>query len=204
MAGISRSMVLPNTAFRPNNSALPERRNGGHDPCPLKKLDCPTGGTPNVTPTIPFERRSPRERACRLSRCRAGHRQDRPDRADDRPAGLDRQADRCRREALSGEARHHRRGQEDRGHPQGRRRGAGQHQAHRAGTDRQRQGQLHRRLRRDAGGARRRSARHAGESSADRDGGRHLDHHRALALHRAHQLHARAVLGDHRGLGVEE
>ena len=24
----------------------------------------------------------------------------------------------------------------------------------------------------------------------DRDGGRHLDHHRALALHRAHQLHA--------------
>ena len=83
-------------------------------------------------------------------------------------------------------------------------RGAGQHQAHRAGTDRQRQGQLHRRLRRDAGRARRRAARHAGEGPADRDGGRHLDHHRALALHRAHQLHAGAVVRDHRGLGAEE
>ncbi len=62
----------------------------------------------------------------------------------------------------------------------------------------------HRGLRRDAGGARRGPARHAGEGAADRDGGRHLDHHRALALHRAHQLHAAAVLGDHRRLGAEE
>ena len=60
---------------------------------------------------------------------------------------------------------------------------------------------VHRRLRRDAGRARRRAARHPGEGAADRDGGRHLDHHRALALHRAHQLHAGAVLGDHRRLG---
>ena len=61
--------------------------------------------------------------------------------------------------------------------------------------------QFHRRLRRDAGGARRRAARHRSQGPADRDGGRHLDHHRALALHRAHQLHAGAVLGDHRRLG---
>ena len=54
-------------------------------------------------------------------------------------------------------------------------------------TDRQRS--QFRRLRRDAGRARRRSARHR-ESSTDRDRGRHLDHHRALSLHRAHQLHA--------------
>ena len=37
-----------------------------------------------------------------------------------------------------------------------------------------------------------------------RDGGRHLDHHRALALHRAHQLHAAAVVRDDGRLGGQE
>lgn len=36
------------------------------------------------------------------------------------------------------------------------------------------------------------------------DGCRHLHHHRALALYRAHQLHAGAVLDHHRRLGGEE
>ena len=38
----------------------------------------------------------------------------------------------------------------------------------------------------------------------DRDGRRHLDHHRTLALYRAHELHAGAILHHHRGLGGEE
>ena len=63
---------------------------------------------------------------------------------------------------------------------------------------------VHRRLRRDAGRARRRAARDARRRCRDRDGRRHLDHHRALALHRAHQLHAGAVLRDHRRLGGQE
>ena len=56
---------------------------------------------------------------------------------------------------------------------------ARQHQAARAGTDRQRQGQFHRRLRRHAGRARRRAAGDAGQDPGSRDGGGHLDHHRA-------------------------
>ena len=83
-------------------------------------------------------------------------------------------------------------------------RGPRQHQAPRAGTDRQRQGQLHRRLRRHAGGARGRAAGDPGQDAGNRDGGRHLDHHRALALYRAHQLHAGAVLHHHRRLGGQE
>ena len=42
------------------------------------------------------------------------------------------------------------------------------------------------------------------QGAADRHGGRHLDHHRALALYRAHQLHPGAVLDHHRRLGGEE
>ena len=34
--------------------------------------------------------------------------------------------------------------------------------------------------------------RHAVEDADGRDGRRHLEHHRGLALHRAHQLHAAA------------
>ena len=104
---------------------------------------------------------------------------------------------------MTAERRHGRR-QEDRGDPQGRRRGARQHQAHRAGADRQRQGQRHRRLRHHAD-ARSRSRRSRPRPRCRaRDGGRHLDHHRALALHRAHQLHAAAVIGHHRRLGGQE
>ena len=44
-------------------------------------------------------------------------------------------------------------------------RGSRQHQAAGAGTDRQRQGQFHRRLRRHAGRARRRAAGHPGQES---------------------------------------
>ena len=54
--------------------------------------------------------------------------------------------------------------------------------------------ELHRRLRRDAGRARGRPAGDAGQDPGDRDGGGHLDHHRAFALYRAHQLHAGAVV----------
>ena len=97
-----------------------------------------------------------------------------------------------------------RRRQEDRGHRQGRRRGAGQLQAPRAGIDRQRQGELPRRLRRDAGRARGRAARDAGQGAAGHHGRGHLDHHRTLALHRAHLVHAGAVVRDHRRLGGQE
>ena len=63
--------------------------------------------------------------------------------------------------------RRHRRRQEDRGDPQGRRRGARQHQAHRAGADRQRQGGVHRRLRHHADGACRRPAGHRSQGAVE-------------------------------------
>ena len=151
-----------------------------------------------------------RRRRCRRRRARsgasegAGSRQDRPDPADDRRPGVDRQADRQRGQAVHAAAWRHRRRQEDRSHPQGRRGAARQHQAAGAGTDRQRQGQHHRRLWRHAGRAGRGAAGDAGEGTGNRDGGRHLDHHRTLALHRAHQLHAGAILHHHRRLGGQE
>ena len=43
-----------------------------------------------------------------------------------------------------------------------------------------------------------------GQDPANRDGGRHLDHHRALALYRAHQFYPGAVLHHHRRLGRQE
>ena len=138
------------------------------------------------------------------ARAGAGQRQDRPDPADDRRPGLDRQADRQRDQAVHAAERRHRRRQEDRDHPEGRRRRSRQHQAPRAGTDRQRQGQFHCRLRRHAGGAGRRAAGDAGQDPGSRDGGGHLDHHRAFALHRAHQFHAGAILHHHRRLGGQE
>ena len=73
-----------------------------------------------------------------------------------------------------------------------------------AGIDRQRQGQHHRRLRDHAGGARDRPACDRSESAGHRDGGGHLDHHRAFALYRAHKLHRRAILRHHRRLGREK
>jgi ABC-type branched-chain amino acid transport systems, periplasmic component len=48
---------------------------------------------------------------------------------------------------------------------------------------------------------RRRSRRRQDTGSGDGRG--HLDHHRALALHRAHQLHAGAVLHHHRDWAVK-
>ena len=57
---------------------------------------------------------------------------------------------------------------------------------------------------RHAGRARGRAARDRGEGAGSGHGRRHLDHHRALALYRAHQLHAAAVFRDHRRLGGQE
>ena len=79
-----------------------------------------------------------------------------------------------------------------------------QYQAPRAGTDRQRQGQFHRRFRRHAGRTCGRTAGHAGEDPGSRDGRGHIDHYRAFALYRAHQFHAGAVLHHHRRLGGQE
>ena len=50
-----------------------------------------------------------------------------------------------------------------------------------------------RRLRHHAVGARGRSARDRSQDAGDRHRGGHLDHHREVALYRAHQLHAGAV-----------
>ena len=46
--------------------------------------------------------------------------------------------------------------------------------------------------------------RDPGEDAADRDGRRHLDHHRGVALHRPHQLHPAAVQRADRRLGRQE
>ena len=63
---------------------------------------------------------------------------------------------------------------------------------------------FHRGLRRHAGRACRSAARDAGQDSGSGDGRGHLDHHREVALYRAHQLHAGAVLHHHRRLGGQE
>ena len=59
---------------------------------------------------------------------------------------------------------------------------------------------IHRGLWRHAGRPCRGAARDAGQDAANRDGCGHLDHHRALALHRAHQLSRLAqssvIIGD--------
>ena len=81
-------------------------------------------------------------------------------------------------QALHGAARHHRRRQEDRGDPEGRRRHGRHHAAHRAGARGQRQGRVPRRVRPHAAGARHRADRHAGEGADGRDGGGDVDHYR--------------------------
>ena len=53
-------------------------------------------------------------------------------------------------------------------------------------------------------GAGRRADRHAVEDAAGGDGRGHLQHHRGLALHRAHQLHAAAGVGGAGRLGAQE
>ena len=45
-----------------------------------------------------------------------------------------------------------------------------------------------------AGRARGRPARHRSQGGGSRHGGGHVDHHREVALHRAHQLHPAAVV----------
>jgi len=123
---------------------------------------------------------------------RPGNREDRPDPADDRRAGVDRkQIDNAIKlymqqkvDTVAGKRSKS---------SQGRCRGPRQHQAPRAGTDRQRQGQFHRRIRcysRGPGGG---AAGDQAKVPEIVDGGGHLDHHRAFALHRAHQFHPRSV-----------
>ena len=136
-----------------------------------------------------------RAHAVLLGRRCTGNGEDRPDPADDRPAGLDRQADRRGGEALPGAQRHDGGGQESRGHPEGRHRRARRRQAAGAGARRQRQGCLPRGLRPDADRARGGADCHAGQGAGGRHGGRHVVDHRGLALRRAHQLHPGAVVG---------
>src|SRR5262249_32042798 len=149
--------------------------------------------------------RSLRRRDVRRDRRRAGAgRQNRLDFADDRPAAIDRQTGGRRCQALYGAAWRHCCRQEDRADHQGRRRGARQHQAHRAGSHRQRQGHFPRRLRRNPRGPCGRSARQRGQDAGNRHCRRHFDHHREIALHRADQLHLGTVDGADGGLGGGE
>ena len=130
----------------------------GHRHQPVRGRHLARHGHPGQRPMFTA---SSQQWTARPPRCfRAGHREDRPDPADDRPAGLDRQADRCRREALPGAQRHDRRRQEDRGDPEGRHRRARRRQAAGAGAGRQRQGRRARRLRPDADRAGRGADRH--------------------------------------------
>ena len=128
----------------------------------------------------------------RRHRAGAGSRQDRHDPADDRSVRVDRPADRGQCQALHGAARHDGGRQEDRADRQGRRGRPGQHEAHRAGTHRQRQGRVPGGLRLDAARA---GDRAAGDRSEGADGGhgrRDVRHHREIAVHRAHRIHAAA------------
>src|SRR6266700_1949999 len=78
------------------------------DPLSLRNCHWPTGGIQDVAQANAHERRgSRRRRIAQLPRRGPGYRQDRPDRADDRPASVNRQADRSGREALSAAAWHH-------------------------------------------------------------------------------------------------
>ncbi len=141
------------------------------------------------------------DHALRYARFGGGYCQDRADCADDRRPGLDRQAARQCGQALHSATRRCGRGQEDRSHSEGRRRQPRKHQASRPGADRQRKGGHHRRLRHHAGGAGRGAAGDPGKGSGDCHAGRHLDHHRALTLYRAYQLHAGAIVHHHWRLG---
>ena len=86
---------------------------------------------------------------------------------------------------------------------QGRHRRRRRHQAPRAGTRRQRPRRRADGLRPDAAGARRRADRDRGESAGDRHRGGDRRHHREVALHRAHLVHAAAGLGADGGMGVK-
>ena len=134
---------------------------------------------------------------CSLARGRnavrcAGGRQDRHAGADDGAFHLDRQATRRRCAPLHGASRRQGRGKEDRAHRQGRHRQSRRHQAARAGARRQRQGRGPRRIRPHPRRARGGADRHRSEGSGNRDDGRDVGHHRALALHRAGELFSAA------------
>ncbi len=148
----------------------------------------------NHGPPLSFYCSNCRAWSCRSEqRVRARYRQDRLYPADDRPAAIHRQTGSRGHQALYGAACRHGRRQKDPAHNQGRRRHSRQHQAHRPGAHCQREGELPRRLRRDAGGALGRPSLGGIQDARDRHRGRHLDHHREIALYRAHQLHAGAI-----------
>src|SRR5262245_44491898 len=112
-------MVMSKSAFLRLNSALPEPYKSGRAAnwAANFRVASPSLSLPqqNPQPEEPddfaqtpatWRRGDHRRRDLELSRRRSGYREGRPDRADDRPAGLDRQADRSRHQALSGPARH--------------------------------------------------------------------------------------------------
>ena len=78
---------------------------------------------------------------------------------------------------------------------QGRRRRRRHDAPARAGAGRQREGRRARRLRPDAARAGDRADRDAEQDADGRHRGGDVDHHRAVAVHRAHQLHAAAGHG---------
>ena len=147
-------------------------------------------------------------RACRDAVCRRraspGNRHRRSHRADDRPVRAGRQADGGGGKALHARAWRHRRRQEDPACRQGRRRRPRQLQAPGAGARRQRPGEVPDRHGPDADRAGRRADRHGGQGARGGHPRRHFDHHREIALHRAHQFHPGAVGGGHRRLGGRE
>ena len=133
----------------------------------------------------------------------AGGAQARPDPVADRRLQHHRQGGRERRPPLPQAARRHRRRPQDPDRHQGRCDGAGRGEAARPGPDRQREdrrhGRRHHALRAHGG-----AARDRGQNPDRRAGVGRVGHRRALALHGAHELHARPVVGDHRRLGGEE
>jgi len=132
-------------------------------------------------------------------RCRAV--QDRLHPAHDRAICLHRQADRSRDQALDGAERRDGRRPQDRAGRERRRRRRRHHPAHRPGDGRQRQDRRAGRLRPDAARLRNGADRDAEQDADGRHRRGHLGHHRAVALHRAHQLHAAAGDGADRRLG---
>ena len=133
-----------------------------------------------------------------------GEIQDRPGAAHDGPAGHHRPPDRSRCTPVYGAAWRHGSRQEDRADRQGRHQPARPDAPPRARADRQRQGQRAGRHGHHAFGHGRGTAGHAKQDAAGGDGCGHVQHHRSLAVHRAHQLHAAASLGGAGRLGTQE
>ena len=132
------------------------------------------------------------------------YRHHRHDPADDRPAGLDRQAGTRRRRALHSAAWRHGRRQEDRARGQGRHRRGRRDQAPGGGADRQRSRQGADGFRADAARAGHRAGGYGGEGSRDRQRRRDRDDHREIALYRPHLVHASAGVGADGRVGGQE